>query len=165
MKLPTWIHAAAGALAAALLPACDGFNLQEIRPGITTQAEVRARLGEPSFIHRNDDGGATWEYNRQPAGSRCYMIGFGRDGIVSRVEQALNAANYARITPGLNPDQVRRILGAPGSKAVFANLGEEIWEWRIAGVPPIDETYLMVHFNLDDGTVRKTSQRIQQKGG
>lgn len=165
MKLPTWIHAAASVLAAAVLPACDGFNLQEIRPGVTTQAEVRARMGEPAFIHWNDDGSSTWEYNRQPAGSHCYMISFGRDLVVSRVEQALNAANYARIVPGLSKDDVRRILGAPGSKAVFGNLGEEIWEWRIEGMPPTEETYFMVHFDLGHGAVKKTSQRVQQKGG
>lgn len=164
MKLPAWIHSTAAVLAAAVLPACDGFNLQEIRPGITTEAEVRARMGEPSRIHWNDDGTATWEYNRQPSGVHCHMISFSRAGIVARVEQVLNESNYARIRDGMSKDDVSRLLGAPGRRQTFANLGEEIWEWRIEGIPPMEETYFMVHFSLADGGVKKTSKRVERKG-
>lgn len=164
MKIPTWITATSTALAAIVLPACDAVNLPEIRPGISTQTEVAERMGKPSAVHWNDDGSATWEYNRQPAGSECHMITFDRDQKVQRVEQVLNDNNYARITPGLSKDDVRRILGAPGSKVVFRNLGEEVWEWRIAGMPPMEETYFNVHFSSENGAVKKTSKRVQPKG-
>lgn len=164
MKLPRWIAAALSALLAALLPACDFVNLPEIKPDITTQAEVRARMGEPGFVHWNDDGTPTWEYSRQPNGIHCYMISFDPQQIVSRVEQVLNAANYARVRPGMSKDDIRRLLGAPGSKVVFDNLGEEIWEWRIEGTPSFDDTYFMVHFDLGHGAVKKTSQRVVAKG-
>ena len=164
MKLPAWITTATAALSAALLPACDYVNMKEIKVGLTTQAEIRARMGEPGFVHRNDDGTATWEYARQPNGSNCYMITFGQDQIVSKLEQALNEQNYARIRDGLSKDDVRRILGAPGSKVVFDNLREEIWEWRIEGSNPLDETYFMVHFDTGHGAVKKTSRRVATKG-
>jgi hypothetical protein len=61
-------------------------------------------------------------------------------------------------------DEIRRLLGAPGSKVVFDNLGEDIWEWRVAGMPPMDETYFMVHFDLNNGGVKKTSKRVATKG-
>ena len=102
MKLPTWISAAASAIVAAALPACDYVNLKEIKPGVTTQADVRSRMGEPGFIHWNDDGTATWEYARQPNGSSCYMITFGQDHVVARVEQVLNDANYAKVRVGMS---------------------------------------------------------------
>ena len=44
MKLIQWLSAAATALIAILLPGCDAVVLQEIRPGITTADEVRAKL-------------------------------------------------------------------------------------------------------------------------
>lgn len=163
MKLAAWITAAASAIAAAL-PACDAVRLPEIKPGLTTQSEVRDRLGEPGFIHWNDDGTATWEYARQPGGTNCYMITFTPDLVVSKLEQVLNDTNYARVRQGMSQDEVRRLLGAPGSKVIFDNLGEEIWEWRIEGMPPLDETYFMVHFDIGHGGVKKTSKRIQQKG-
>lgn len=163
MKLPAWIATATAALCAAL-PACDAVNLPEIKPGITTQADVRARMGEPGHIHQNDDGTVTWEYARQPNGVHTYMISFGADQVVSRMEQVLTEGNYARIRAGMTQGEVRRILGAPGRKQVFDNLREEIWEWRIEGMPPMEETYFMVHFDIADGVVKTTAKRVQPKG-
>ena len=164
MNFKAWISALFAALAAALLPACDIVNLPKIKPGVSTAAEVRARMGEPGMVHWNDDGTATWEYARQPNGSNCYMITFGQDHVVAKVEQVLNDANYAKVRIGMSKDDIRRLLGAPGSKQVFNNLGEEIWEWRIEGMPPMDETYFMVHFEIDNGGVKKTSKRVAPKG-
>lgn len=164
MKLPTWISALCAAIATVLLPACDSVNLHEIKPGLTTAAEVRSRMGEPGFKHWNDDGTATWEYSRQPSGVQCYMISFDRQEIVSKVEQVLNDASYARVRDGMARDDVRRLLGAPGSKLVFDNLKEEVWEWRIEGMPPTEETYFMVHFDTTHGGVKKTSKRVAMKG-
>ena len=164
MKLSRWITAATAAVASALMPACDIVNLNEIRPGITTAAEVRARMGEPGFIHHDNDGTAIWEYSRQPQGVHCYMIAFDRRDVVTRMDQVLNDANYARIADGLSKDDVRRILGVPATKVVFDNLREEIWEWRIEGVPSTEETYFMVHFDTGHGAVKKTSRRVAMKG-
>ncbi len=47
---------------------------------------------------------------------------------------------------------------------MFNNLREEIWEWRIEGMPPMDETYFMVHFDVNTGGVKKTSKRVAPKG-
>ncbi len=83
------------------LPPCQPATTSICRkssPGVTTQAEVRARAsGEPGFIHWNDDGTATWEYARQPNGSNCYMITFSQDRVVAKVEQVLNETNYAKV--------------------------------------------------------------------
>lgn len=164
MKLPTWITTAATALAAALLPACDVVNLPEIKPGITTAAEVRSRMGNPGFEFSNPDGSVTWEYTRQPSGTTCYMITIGGDQIVQKLEQVLTEANFGRIRDGMSRDEIRRLLGAPASKVVFDNLGEEVWEWRVEGVPPTEETYFSVHFDLRSGGVGKTAKRVAMKG-
>ena len=128
-----------------------------------TQAEVRNRMGEPGFIHWNDDGTATWEYSRQPAGVHCYMISFDRQEIVTRLDQVLNEASYGLLRPGMSKDEVRRLYGQPARKQVFTNLREEIWEWRIEGAMPLDETYFMVHFDTGHGAVKKSSKRIEPK--
>jgi outer membrane protein assembly factor BamE (lipoprotein component of BamABCDE complex) len=164
MKIPAWIATAATAIGVALLPACDAVNLQEIKPGITSASEVKTRMGEPGFQYWNNDGTATWEYSRQPSGTQCYMITFGNDQIVKSMEQVLNDKNYAKVRDGLSKDDVRRLLGAPGSKVVFDNLREEIWEWRVEGMPPTEETYFMVHFDTGHGGVKKTSKRIAMRG-
>lgn len=164
MKFVTWISAAFSAIAALALPACDFVNLPEIRPGITSAAEVRSRMGEPGFIHTNEDGSETWEYSRQPAGVHCHMISFGSDRIVSRMEQVLTEANFARARAGQSPDEIRRLFGAPASKSVFKNLHEEVWEWRIESLLPGEEKFLNVHFDLESGRVSKAGTRIAPSG-
>lgn len=159
MKLPAWI----AALLTVFLPACDIVNLPAIEPGVTTQAEVRSRMGEPGFIHWNDDGTATWEYSRQPAGVHCYMISFDHQKIVTRLDQVLNEANFAALRQGMSKDDVRRLFGQPASKQLFDNLREEIWEWHIEGLMPHEETYFMVHFDTGHGAVKKSSRRIDSK--
>ncbi len=164
MKLPGWITTATAAVAAAVLPACDGINLKELKPGVSTAAEVRSRLGNPAYEHRNDDGSVTWEYNRQPNGVECHMITIGPDQIVSKIEQALNEANLARVQEGMGKEAVRRLLGKPGTVTTFSNLGEEVWDWRVAGLTPAEEAHFHVHFALADGRVKKTSRRVEGKG-
>ncbi len=164
MKLTTWITAATTAIAGALLPACDFVNLPEIKPGLTTASEVEGRMGKPGFEFQNEDGSVTWEYSRQPAGTTCYMITIGGNQIVEKLEQVLTDANYGKVRVGMSRDEIRRLLGKPASKMVFDNLGEDIWEWRIEGMPPLDETYFMVHFDLHSGGVKKTSRRVVQRG-
>ena len=164
MNFKAWISALFAALAAALLPACDIVNLPKIKPGVSTAAEVRARMGEPGMVHWNDDGTATWEYSRQPAGVDCYMISFDLNQVVVRLDQVLNNETYAKVRVGMTKDDIRRLLGAPASKAVFENLGEDIWEWHVRGMPPTEETYFMVHFDLRSGLVKKTSQRVAARG-
>jgi hypothetical protein len=163
MKLPSWITSTCTALATAFLPACDALNLPEIKPGITTASEVQSRMGNPGFEFQNEDGSVTWEYSRQPQGVTCYMITIGSNRIVEKMEQVLNEANYGKVRPGMSHEEIRRLFGAPASKMVFKNLGEDIWEWRIEGTPPMDETFFMVHFDLNTGEVKKTSKRIVLK--
>ena len=164
MKGFQWLAGVATAIVAALLPACDIVNLPAIKPGITHATEVRERLGEPGAQYPNPDGSVTWEYDRQPAGTHCYMITIGANQIVQSVDQVLTEANYARAREGMRRDEVRRLYGRPGSIAQFDNLGEEIWEWRIEGMPPMEETYFMVHFDQRTGLLKKTSKRIAPRG-
>ena len=163
MTLLRAVSAAITTLAAALLPACDFINLPEIKPGQTTASEVRQRLGEPGAQYSNDDGSVTWEYDRQPSGTHCYMITIGPDQIVSKLEQVLTDANFAKAAAGLSKADIRRLYGRPGSIQAFDNLREEIWEWRVEGMPPTEETYFMVHFDSASKLVKKTSKRVAMK--
>ncbi len=164
MKASGWIGSALAAVASALLPACDMVNMQEIKPGITTATEVRARLGEPGFEFRNSDGSVTWEYTRQPSGTSCYMITLDKAQVVRSLEQVLNEANYARAREGMSQDEIRRLFGAPAGKVIFDNLREEVWEWRIEGVPASEETYLNAYFDSSTGLLKKAGQRVAMKG-
>lgn len=164
MKTPHWLAASATAISAALLPACDAFNLQELKPGVSTAAEVRSRMGNPVQEFTNADGSVTWEYNRQPGGTDCWMITIGPDQIMRKIEQVLTEANMAKVVAGMDRDEVRRLLGAPGSKNVFKNSGEEVWDWRVAGTIPTEEAHFHVHFDQASGLVKRTTRRVEIRG-
>lgn len=102
-----------GLLSALGITACDYINVKELKPGVSTSAEVRERFGPPHMEWRNEDGSLTWEFSRQPEGIECFMITIGPDQILRRIDQVLNEETFAKVQHGMNGDQVRRLLGKP----------------------------------------------------
>lgn len=159
------LAAALVSIAAAILPGCDAIYLNEMKPGVTTLAEARERMGQPSAEYANADGSVTLEYNRQPAGTQTHMLTFGADKVLLRIEQVLANEYYAKIENGMDGDQVQRILGKPGSKVVYKLKGEEVWDWRIEGPVALEEWHLYVQFDVSTGKVVGAFKFQTQRGG
>ena len=117
-------------LVLASLVACDTKRIEELEEGVATEADVRAKFGEPAAVYPEEGGARTLEYPRQPEGQRNYMITIGSDGKMSALRQVLKADGFAKVKPGLDKAQVRRLLGLPGKTQVFALKQEEVWDWR-----------------------------------
>ena len=47
-------------LLAALLLACDPQRISELEDGVATEADVRARFGEPAAVYREENGARTF---------------------------------------------------------------------------------------------------------
>lgn len=117
-------------LLAAILPACDSVNLDQLKPGVTTMAETRAIMGPPAMEWHDVDGSATWEYTRMPYGIVNYMVDFGPDRVMRAVRQVLTEENFAKVRPGMTRDQIRRLLGQPVQEQYFALKREYVWNWK-----------------------------------
>ena len=113
-----------------MLMGCDPQKISELEEGVATEADVRARFGEPVAVYDEADGAKTFEYPRQPEGQRNYMITIRSDGKMSALRQVLTPSNFARVTTGFDKSQVRRLLGRPAKTQVFALKDEEVWDWR-----------------------------------
>ena len=50
------------------LSACDPQAIQELKEGVSTEADVVQRFGQPERVWPEADGAKTLEYNRQPQG-------------------------------------------------------------------------------------------------
>ena len=74
--------------------ACDNQRIVELEEGVSSEADVRARFGEPEKIWDAANGGRTLEYNRQPAGYQNYMITIGTDGKMSALRQVLSKEKF-----------------------------------------------------------------------
>src|SRR5687767_6009996 len=84
-----------------LLSACDPQRISELEEGVATEADVRARFGQPEQVWDGPGGSRILEYNRQPAGQKNYMITIGTDGRMSALRQVLHPGNFARVQPGM----------------------------------------------------------------
>ena len=120
-------------LAALLLIAgCDPQKVSELEEGVSTEQDVRARFGTPETIWIEPNGDRTLEYPRQPAGHTNFMISIGIDGKMTALRQVLHRNSFAKVTPGLGKDEVRRMLGKPAQVQTYRLKGEEVWDWRFA---------------------------------
>jgi outer membrane protein assembly factor BamE (lipoprotein component of BamABCDE complex) len=59
-----------------------------------------------------------------------YMMEIGADGKLKAMRQVLKAEQFAKVTPGLDKAQVRRLIGKPAHVQSFELKKEEVWDWR-----------------------------------
>ena len=113
------------------LVGCDPQKIARLEEGVATEADVRREFGEPHAVYSDSDGARTFEYSRQPESQVAYMITIGADGKMSALRQVLKPAEFAKVTPGLDKAQVRRLLGKP-ARTIRYDLkpDEEHWDWR-----------------------------------
>jgi len=148
---------ATGLLAGLLaLTACDPQHIAELEEGVATEADVRKRFGEPEAVWDAPGGGRVFEYNRQPAGQKNYMITIGTDGRMSALRQVLTPENFARIRPGMAMEDVRKLLGKPAKVTPYPLKRETEWDWRWLQPPNTPMVFTAV-MNDDQRVVRSGS--------
>lgn len=122
-------------MVALLLSACDQQRISELEEGFSTEADVRAKFGEPEAVWQDAAGNRVFEYNRQPAGTQNYMITIGADGKMAALRQVLNPQTFAKITPGMLMEEVRKMLGKPMKATFFDLKGVWHYDWRYMDGP------------------------------
>jgi hypothetical protein len=152
------IASAAVVVLAATLAACDPQRIKELEEGVSTEADVVARFGQPENVWDGPGGERIFEYNRQPAGHVNYMISIGPDGKMTALRQVLNERNFAKVQPGMLMEDVRKLLGKPMKKVPYALRNEVAWDWRYMEQPNTSMVFT-VYFNPDMRVVRTARQR------
>jgi hypothetical protein len=120
---------AAVLVAACGLAGCDPKRISVLEEGVSTEADVRARFGEPENIW-DSPAGRVFEYNRQPQGQKNYMITIGPDGKMAALRQVLTPENFARVQPGMAMEDLRKLLGKPARRTPYPLKRQTEWEWR-----------------------------------
>ena len=134
-KLNKTTKIAAGLGLALALSACAPL-IRKAPPVGAPLAEVTARLGKPTEIYPDPDGGQVLEYRGQPMGQFQHMAKIGADGRLQGYGQALTSENFARIEAGRwNKDDILRNFGRPAEIARARPTGygqndEEVWSYR-----------------------------------
>lgn len=117
------------------LVACDSKRISELEEGVSTEADVRKFFGQPDNVWDGPGGARVFEYNRQPAGARNYMISIGPDGRMTSLRQVLTPENFARVQPGMMMEDVRKLLGQPMKVTPYPLKRETHYEWRWLDAP------------------------------
>ena len=140
----------------------DGYNL---RPGSSTEAQVRGTMGTPAMEFRNPDGSRALVYPRGPMGTQTFFADLGPDGVMREIRPVLNEGSFNQIRPGTTTrDEILRMIGPPGDTMHFARLDQESWEWRYYD----SWGYLAifsVNFDRDGKVVSKFSRRLERSDG
>jgi len=122
-------------LALLSLLGCDPQRISELEEGVSTEADVRTKFGPPENIWDGPAGERIFEYNRQPAGQKNYMISIGPDGTMTALRQVLTPANFAKVQPGMRMEDVRKLLGKPMKQTPYPLKNEIAWDWRYLEPP------------------------------
>jgi len=157
LKRMVWLGCLSALLLALLaLGGCDPQRISELEEGVSTEADVRARFGEPEKIWDAPEGGRTFEYSRQPQGHQNYMITIGPDGKMSALRQVLTPLNFAKVQPGMMMEDVRKLLGKPMKTTPFKLKNEVEYDWRYLE-PPNKSMVFTVVFDMDYRVLRTLS--------
>lgn len=135
----------------------DDMLLRDLKPGETTEAQVRDQMGKPEIVWENNDGSRRLEYPRAPGGLKTYMVDIDANGKLTRVTQALSAENFGQVQPGMSQDDVRRLLGKPTTVAEYRLKKETVWSWRWLEDGVNSPGMFNAHFGAD-GRVTVTSR-------
>lgn len=146
------LRRSACAASALLLAACAGLGGPALAPG-APEAEVLARLGQPTHIYQDGDG-RLLEYMRGPMGQTTDMARIGPDGRLQSLAQVLTMERFARIVPGVTrQEQVLRIVGAPSEVRVYRHPGMRAWNYPYKESNVWDS--MMTIYIDDTGLVRR----------
>jgi hypothetical protein len=112
-----------------LLAGCAGYGPGDLAPG-ATQAQVIARMGEPTDRAALSGGGTRLEYARGPFGKHTWRVELDAQGRVSVLSQILTEANFEALPIGAPPSEVRERLGRPSETRVGWRGVGEVWSYR-----------------------------------
>ena len=147
-----------------LLAGCASYDGRGLRPGVSSEAEVRGLMGPPAIELAVDDGGKRLAYPRGPLGTQTFMADIGRDGMLQGVRQVLNDDTFNGIRPGLTRDDILRRIGPPGETMQFSLSGNTAWDYRFVDTWGYLAVF-SVTFNPDGIVMSKISRRLQEREG
>lgn len=149
-----------------LLVSCKAYLGYELKPGRDNLETVLHALGQPAMRWQNDDGTEQLAFPRGPAGFNTYMVTIGADGKLQQIVNVLDQKYFALIRPGMNKDEVLRILGPsyPGWTAYFERRDELVWEWRYCDAWN-EAARFDVLFDNTTGMVRSTFSLTESQRG
>ena len=140
---------AASAVLSALLFGCATADVyRAVTPGMAG-SEVVQRVGKPTTAGKLVDGGAYWDYSRQPYYTD--RVTFGPDDRVRGVRNLLVEDNFENLRTGMTPNEVVATVGPAFVFNQYAN-NTTVWTYRYKDLG----IYKLLHVTFDaSGRMRR----------
>jgi outer membrane protein assembly factor BamE (lipoprotein component of BamABCDE complex) len=152
-------------LASALLVgSCAAYDGYSLRPGESTESEVRQVMGAPAMEFSNPDGSRRLAYPRGPLGVQTYMADIRPDGRVEAIRPVLNDDVFFQVRPGLTRDEILRLIGPPGETGAFPRMRQYAWDYRFVDTWGYRAIF-SVTFDQNDVVVSKFTRRLDREKG
>jgi outer membrane protein assembly factor BamE (lipoprotein component of BamABCDE complex) len=135
------------------LSACDKVAEKEMKIGESSQEEVISRMGQPTQVWPESDGGKTLEMSRQPEGTQTYHVKISPDGKYLGMRNVLVDSMFEQIKAGMTPEQVRRLIGPPALKQEFKLKNETAQSYRFSSSPGKTEMF-DVYYSPENTVIR-----------
>jgi SmpA / OmlA family len=102
-----------------------------LKPGESTEADVRRAMGKPAQELPGAAGTHTLVYTTGPLGTQTFMAGVDGDGKLRSLDQVLDEDHLMRIQTGSSTqDDVLRIIGPPSRTVDFTRRSQVAWMYR-----------------------------------
>jgi outer membrane protein assembly factor BamE (lipoprotein component of BamABCDE complex) len=132
-----WFGGVLAAVAAlSLVAACDpsgqayeDLRLTRMKVGESTEQDVVRLFGSPAAV-RAMPAGKGLVYPLGPQGAHTLLLRIGADGRYQGRENLLTRENFGRVGPGMSGEEVKALLGPPGSVQGYPLKKQTAWEWR-----------------------------------
>ncbi len=110
--------------------ACASYGGYSLRPGSSTEAEVRATMGAPAVEFSNADGTRSLFYPKGPMGTDTFRVRVGADGVMRDIGNVLTDGTFNDINPGMTEQDILRMIGPPGRTMPFPISNTHAWDYR-----------------------------------
>lgn len=145
-----------------LLAACASYSGYDLKPGVSTVADVEATMGAPALVREAPDGGKVHWYPRLPMGRESFAARIAPDGRLVSIEQRLTDRHIAKLRPNESTvEDVLDILGPPADVYRYPRQQREAWEYPLRKPPQSRTLYVQMSpdkvvrevYELDDRTL------------
>lgn len=137
-------------LAATALGAGYGSDL---KPGRSTEKQVRASMGKVTLEKKLADGGKVLWFSKLPYGAENWAARLNAKGVLVSLEQRLTDKYISRVQPNkTTANGAIDLLGPPYRKVKLPSKNITYWEYQLRPMPEPQTLYLEVS---PDNVVRK----------
>ncbi|MFZ3322302.1 MAG: outer membrane protein assembly factor BamE [Usitatibacter sp.] len=153
----------AGVLFCLTAAACASYGGSSLRPGSSTEAEVRATMGAPAAEFTAPDGSRKLFYPRGPMGTDTFLVRVGGDGVMRDIGNVLKDETFNAVEAGMTERDILEMIGPPGKTMPFPISNTHAWDYRFIDTWGYYAIF-SVTFDANGVVLSKLTTRMEGRG-